>query len=648
MGSGTTNEMGTRSWATPFDLAITWIVLLVVATLLSVTTLYWGGIIHQTTVWIYPLGGLLWFCLAAKALLAQTTKQWLPSWIELSVFLFLLYAIWAFTYTPAKYAARFELLWIFTYASVFLSLRLALHNRRLAVSLLSLILILASICCVFALMNKGIDRHLIWGQMRPDYGPRISGTFGCPNHFANLMVMACCVATAIFLYPKTPWALRITVLYLVAMFSVGIFYSVSRGGYIAWLAGLATICAFVVFQRAISWKLRASMLVATLAVGGVFSYLVLNDSFAMSRLDAMWKGDIRQELAKDAIKIWETSPLVGTGMATFDFIHQRMHGNNMGSRAVHTHNDYLNLLADYGLIGVALVSFFFLCVLPFLLKRYINSEREFDLLVTRSALWVIIVMGVHSVVDFNFHIPACALTFFTILAIGCSRSYRQTSPSRHSLLPNLTLALCSLLAGSGLIYMSLPLHESTLQEKWKDQKLLALSAEELIEIGDETWQRDPYATPTFEMMGDGLRMKTYYADQAYQEAFKDGDTAKADQLLLKREDLGKNTLKMYARAAISNPIHDNILVKQGLLLDSLNRTQEAYLAYSKAVENRPKNMFYRYHLGFHFLKIKEYELAKEQFEIAMRTPAHLGLDRKQKEIALESLRILRETGNLAP
>ncbi|NJK92520.1 MAG: O-antigen ligase family protein [Blastochloris sp.] len=625
------------------DQVLSWLVLLSVASLLSVSILHWGGVIPSMAVLLYLPASILWICLGFKASQSLRHRQPLGSWIDLMVLLFLAYATFAFSTSPARYVAQFEYLWILSYAGVFLSLRLVLHQRRWALALLILLLLLASITCVFALMNKGVDQHLIWGQARPDYGKRISGTFGCPNHFANLMVMASCIALALSLYPRISWIWRILAFYLVAMFAVGLFFSVSRGGYLAWLTGLFTVTCFFILQRQFTIQRRLILMMLSIALALAACWVALQNPFVKSRIDATWRGDVRLQLAADAIKIWKENPLLGSGMATFDYAHQRLPDTIISSRAVFTHNDYLNLLSDYGMVGFLLVLGFFLLVIPVLLKRYADSEREYDLLVSRAAFWTLTIMAVHSIVDFNFHIPACALTFFTILAIGSSPSQRASDPTQSPFLPPALLLALGLLASGFLLHSSWTLHEATRIAAWKEADASRLSTEDLQKLGERIWQKNPNATPALEKIGDAFRVRTSELNSAFKQALSRNDTETAQQLLREREAMGQSALLFYQRSADSNPIYDSILIKQGLILDILDRDQEAFLAYNQAVQNQPRNPFFHYHLGFHLLKIGEYDLARERLILASRLPVHSPNRVPEQRIAAQkALKLLQD------
>jgi O-antigen ligase len=627
-----------------FDLStlLSGIILLCAGLLLSITILHWGGAYPDMAVYLYPLGAVLWLSLGVKAWVNQSQRQPLGNQIDLAVILFLAYAAYSYHLSPSPYLARFEFLWILTYAGLFLGLRLGLHKRRWATSLLVLILILAALSCGYALLNRGVHQHLIWGLPRPDYGDRISGTFGCPNHFANLMVMASCLALSFFFSSRSSWVFRILCLYLAGMFTLGLFFSVSRGGYLAWMTGLFVIICFFILQRHISLQLRIGMMACGLIIAAGAAYSAFQNPYVKARIDATWAGDVRLYLAQDALKIWKTQPLLGTGMASFDHTHQRITETILSTRAKYTHNDYLNLLADYGAIGAALCLLFFLLVLYSLFKKQAQAEREFDFMTSRSALWVIAVMAVHSVFDFNFHIPACALTFFCVLAIGTSPSLQPQQDKSPFFLPGAFLGLLALPIACYLTLVPIRMHPSIQVAQWKEDQLLALSSEELKKLGDQLYAQDPQAGPALENLADALRVKTAEINQAYKAAQRSGDAAEAQRLLLQREKEGQASLHLYQRASEANLIDDGLWLKQGLTFDILDRSSEAYLSYSKALENQPNNNFFQYHLGFHLLKVGEYDLAKELFASAKKINSHLNLDREQRALAEKALRILQE------
>lgn len=135
--------------------------------------------------------------------------------------------------------------------------------------------------------------------------------------------------------------------YALAAFSVvGLMYSFSRGGYIAF----AVACLFIgiVHQR----KLLLLMIVIGLSWATIVPNAVEQ---RISRTDEGGELDhsseIRIALWEDALNLFGQSPVFGTGYNTYRFM-QRVSGN-FGAYA-DTHNIYLKVLVETGVIGLAL------------------------------------------------------------------------------------------------------------------------------------------------------------------------------------------------------------------------------------------------------------------------------------------------------
>jgi O-antigen ligase len=94
---------------------------------------------------------------------------------------------------------------------------------------------------------------------------------------------------------------------------------------------------------------------------------------------------------------------------------------------VHAHNDYLEYLSELGILGFALLAagVLFITVDSFLTwaKRRNPEVKSLAL----GGLVSVFVMLVHSLTDFNLHIPANALLFTMILSLNWSAIYYRKS-----------------------------------------------------------------------------------------------------------------------------------------------------------------------------------------------------------------------------
>ena len=111
--------------------------------------------------------------------------------------------------------------------------------------------------------------------------------------------------------------------------------------------------------------------------------------------------------------------LTGTGGGSFYSVFPNFRDNKSYYFYDFTHNDYLQLWVEYGLIGSSL---FGLIVLLSFIKA-INAQRNRHTAILKgmgfASMMAIISLMIHATTEFNFHIPANALLFTLICAMAC-------------------------------------------------------------------------------------------------------------------------------------------------------------------------------------------------------------------------------------
>lgn len=118
------------------------------------------------------------------------------------------------------------------------------------------------------------------------------------------------------------------------------------------------------------------------------------------------------------LALWRDFPLFGVGLGNFQEVFPRYQPPAVGQAFTdYTHNDYLQLLAETGLIGFLLLVG---CIAD-VLRRAAHSWSE---VTGEQRLWLagiltgIVAVLLHSLVDFNLYISANALLFATLLALS--------------------------------------------------------------------------------------------------------------------------------------------------------------------------------------------------------------------------------------
>jgi O-antigen ligase len=192
----------------------------------------------------------------------------------------------------------------------------------------------------------------------------------------------------------------------------------SRGGLASFLFELLLL-GFLIRKRSGGKKLLLTTTSLTLV-----AYLLimwLGTGRIIKRLDTLspaeMSHDRRVSLFKDTWNIFLSHPWTGTGLGTLQTVYPRYATFYDGLIVDHAHNDYLELLADTGVIGG-------LCVLGFLailLWQARSNLRVAPTCMARSfyigASTACVGLLVHSFVDFNLHIPANTLLFLLLACL---------------------------------------------------------------------------------------------------------------------------------------------------------------------------------------------------------------------------------------
>jgi hypothetical protein len=113
-------------------------------------------------------------------------------------------------------------------------------------------------------------------------------------------------------------------------------------------------------------------------------------------------------------------PLAGVGLGSFGQVYQAYDTFGMEYALVHAHNDYLEVLAELGVVGFLLlfgaIAFIFADAIRTWIGRRNPEIKGLALggIVSAAALFI------HSLTDFNLRIPANALVFTVVLALSAA------------------------------------------------------------------------------------------------------------------------------------------------------------------------------------------------------------------------------------
>ncbi len=88
----------------------------------------------------------------------------------------------------------------------------------------------------------------------------------------------------------------------------------------------------------------------------------------------------------------------------------------------HTHNDYLEFLVEFGLVGGLFLAGFVLCCILRAARGLEDRSRPGRFGISFASLMALVAMAIHASVDFSLQIPANAFWFVVLCLLPfCTR-----------------------------------------------------------------------------------------------------------------------------------------------------------------------------------------------------------------------------------
>lgn len=287
------------------------------------------------------------------------------------------------------------------------------EERRLVVGALLLVGFLAAFMGI--LQSFTVPGKVYW--VIPVEGTPF-GPYGNRNHFAGLMEMVIPMSFGLLLSGSVRREHHPFLIFLAVLMCSALILSGSRAGILAFVFELIFFAVLIVMVR-LSDRWLPYVPIILLLFGGALYWLGLHP--VLARVETL-KGigtdpsyQSRLATARDTLRMFQTHPIVGFGLGTYAEVFPAYNSQVDEGHWVHAHNDYVELLAETGLFGAACVGAF----LWFLFRRGFQrvSHTSRGRSVISGALVGILGLLVHSLADFNLHIPANALVFFVLVSL---------------------------------------------------------------------------------------------------------------------------------------------------------------------------------------------------------------------------------------
>lgn len=310
------------------------------------------------------------------------------------------------------------------------------------------IVVSGALFAFFGILQKLSAPDAIYG-LRPTPQAIPFGPFVNQHHFAALMQMTSGIALGMIFGSGITRERKILVALAAGIMGMAIIFTGSRGGLIGYLCvvGFSALASFVrrggyhnsdpdamdrtrrnLYVIVAAGGLVVLVLASVLFLGGQGS-LMRSVGFGDSQSDPT---SGRAHFWSVAWQIFLENPILGSGLNSFGAAFTRFDTWNGFYRVEQAHNDYLQMLADGGIIGIA-------CVLVFVflfLRKGISAVGDHRDGLRRSiitgALAGCLGILVHSFFDFPLRTPANGFFFLLLVAlIVGNEGGRRKSRTRH-------------------------------------------------------------------------------------------------------------------------------------------------------------------------------------------------------------------------
>ena len=345
---------------------------------------------------------------------------------------------------------------VYIFALLALSWLLITHTtdeKRLR-RLVDLVIAVGTISALFGLWRQASQQSpgFVLPHLLAGYG---YAQFINSNHFAFLMEMALGLALGIAVCRGVTGKRLAAYLIAAVPMWVALVFANSRGGVLSMLCQVVFLAALFVSRQnqpdedparsaATAAKARLSgarllvlrlVLVTTLLLGAVVTVVFVGGDPLTGRINSMSVELDRKTAETYTLRpnIWRATwelikdhPVAGVGFGGYWIAITKYHRGSGETTPQEAHNDYLELLASGGVIGLA-IGFWFALALVRTASRKLSKLRSLDAgksgsfsrAVTLGALAGILTVAIHSLVDFGLHITINAVIFTVLVSIVC-------------------------------------------------------------------------------------------------------------------------------------------------------------------------------------------------------------------------------------
>lgn len=552
-------------------------------------------------------------------------------------------AIRAF-FSPESHLARSDLYAALGAALLYLVIALNVTSARLRLWFVGGILALALANCAVGAVQffRGNEFMVLSFLPRPIYGARASGFYGYPNHLSGFLEIALLLGLGVTFWSRWSATAKMLTGYICVMCLLGILVTLSRGGYISVVVGLLvfTLLSLVIVGRLGKERILALLIGGLILLGGIgfgVKQVMTRNVTLEQRAGQTLTVDLsRMRLWQAAWQQFRLKPAFGTGSGTYLYYGRQFRNVGLQTDPVHAHNEYFELLAEYGIVGI-------ICAVIFIethlrrgwtsfghrLREEATMGGNNSLALTVGALSAAAACLVHCMLDYNLHMPANLLTAAAVFGLLATPADGRDGADPEEEAAGLPSFVRLVLPALGLLLVARVAPTAPAEYFAQRTRMVMEDARRF------TSPEPNEAMIAFAQRGlhwDARNPELYYAIGQAKNTL--GDLEKDPR---KQKTLYAESIEAYQHAVEFAPGNLYNYLALGWTLDSAERFAEAEKAYERAVSLDPRSGAVINSYADHLLTAGNLDAAEAQFHFSEKIGGWVGA-----QIGLRQVKEARE------
>jgi O-antigen ligase len=342
----------------------------------------------------------------------------------------------AFHTTAYAFLTRAQLLRLAVYFLIFFLVTQAFRTRSDFATLVWFLVVLCFVVSLIGIIQYFTSsREIFWAQALTTQGEPF-GPYVNRNHFAGFVELTLPLGIALMLFRGVHREQLALVALLAIVPASALVLSGSRGGIIGFAFELGVMVLLLRTQRSSGVKAKRLWATGIVALIAVAAIAWIGASAAIAKFSSLKSPEVsmsrRISMDRGAVHIFLDHALIGCGVGTIVDVFPLYETAYDGKVVDHVHNDYLETLAETGLIGGICGAAFLFLLFREARRSFIAEQGHFSRGFHAGAIAAVCGLLLHSLVDFNLQIPANAMLFLVQASIATGPALPSSSaPTRR-------------------------------------------------------------------------------------------------------------------------------------------------------------------------------------------------------------------------